>query len=442
VRVSVIGCGYLGTTHAAAMAEIGHDVRGVEIDPAKVERLSAGDIPFHEPGLAALISRHVTEGALTFTSDYADVADWADVHFVCVATPQRAGELAADLEQLENVIDYLAPLLTAGTLVVGKSTVPVGTAATVARRLCDAAPAGDEVKLVWNPEFLREGHAVNDTLAPDRIVIGHADGDEASARALLALYGPIASGSPVILTDFATSELVKVAANSFLATKISFINAMSDVCEAVGADVATLADALGHDARIGRRFLNAGLGYGGGCLPKDVRAFAARAGELGVGQSLVFLREIDAINEQRRAKAVVMTVELLQQPLVGSRVAVLGAAFKPESDDIRDSPALNVAGRLQLMGAHVTVYDPAANDNARRLWPTLNYASGVAGACDRADATLLLTEWQEFIDLRPEDLEPFVRAHKLLDTRNCLDPQSWRSAGWEFRAMGRRTPGG
>ena len=438
MRVSVIGCGYLGATHAAAMAEVGHEVRGVEVDEGRIKALTAGSTPFHEPGLDELLGRHVASGRVAFTSDYTDVADWADVHFVCVNTPQRGGELTADLSFVHAVVDSLAPLLTRSTLVVGKSTVPVGTAEILRRRLQAIAPAGSDVELLWNPEFLREGFAVRDSLAPDRIVIGVASGQEEAAEVLRSLYGPIAGpDTPVIVTDYATAELVKVAANSFLATKISFINAMADVCESVGADVSVLADAIGHDQRIGRRFLNAGLGYGGGCLSKDVRAFTARASELGVADSFAFLREVDMINEQRRAKAVSKTVSMLGKPLVGSRIAVLGAAFKPNSDDIRDSPALNVAGRLQLMGAHVTVHDPEALDNARRLWPTLSYADDVDTACSGADLVLLLTEWREFIELDPEKLGELVRARKILDARNCLSPHRWRSAGWEYEGFGR-----
>jgi UDPglucose 6-dehydrogenase len=336
------------------------------------------------------------------------------------------------------VVDSLAPLLTEATIVVGKSTVPVGTAEQLRQRLQGTAPAGADVRLLWNPEFLREGFAVEDTLHPDRIVIGTAPGDVDSAAQLCSLYGPIAGPeTPVVVTDYATAELVKVAANSFLATKISFINAMADVCESVGADVKVLADAIGHDQRIGRRFLNAGLGYGGGCLSKDVRAFTARASELGVAESFAFLREVDMINEQRRAKTVAKTIAMLEKPLIGSRIAVLGAAFKPDSDDIRDSPALNVAGRLQLMGAHVTVFDPQAIENARRLWPTLAYADDVEEACRDADLVMILTEWRQFVSLDPEKLAAVVRARKVLDARNCLEPAAWRGAGWTYQGFGR-----
>ncbi|HYJ68141.1 MAG TPA: UDP-glucose/GDP-mannose dehydrogenase family protein [Nocardioidaceae bacterium] len=446
VRISVIGCGYLGVTHAACMAELGFDVLGVDVDTDRVASLKAGIVPFYEPDLEPLVRKHVESGRLSFTTSYADVADFADVHFVCVATPQRDGDFAADLSYIDQVIHDLAPLLMRPCAVVGKSTVPVGTAEGLAGRLVELAPAGHSVELAWNPEFLREGHAVEDTLRPDRLVFGLADAGQSgrSGRSgrtesvLREVYAtPIAAGTPVVVTDYPTAELAKVAANSFLATKISFINAMAELCEATGGDVTMLADAIGHDRRIGRSFLDAGLGFGGGCLPKDIRAFMARAGELGVGEALTFLREVDAINQRRRERIVEIASDLLTRPWPGSRIAVLGAAFKPNSDDIRDSPALNVAGRLHLYGAHVTVHDPQAMDGARRLWPTLCYADSVAEACAGAHVVLVLTEWQEFRELDPYLLADVVDQPAVVDGRNCLNPAKWRAAGWTYRGMGR-----
>ena len=440
MQVSVIGCGYLGATHAAGMAELGFDVLGLDIDAGRVRTLSQGRAPFYEPGLDELLTTHVRSGRLRFTTSYDEVAAFADLHFVCAPTPQRDGELAADLSCVYAAIDTLAPRLTRPCVVAGKSTVPVGTAGTLAERLHALAPAGCDVTLAWNPEFLREGHALADTLAPDRLVFGvDADPTGEGEKLLREAYAqPIAAGAPVIVCDLPTAELVKVAANAFLATKISFINAMAELCEASGADVTVLADALGHDPRIGRGFLNAGLGFGGGCLPKDIRAFMARAGELGAEEALTFLREVDVINQRRRQRVVDMTKELLgDRPWAGSRVAVLGAAFKPESDDVRDSPALNVAGRLHLFGAHVCVYDPRATDNSRVRWPTLSYADSVANACAGAHVVLVLTEWPEFRELEPGDVADVVAGRAILDGRNCLDPARWRGAGWTYRAMGR-----
>ena len=439
MRCTVFGTGYLGATHAACMAELGHEVLGVDIDPGKVAKLSSGEVPFYEPGLGEVLRRNIDAGRLHFTTSYSEAAEFADLHFLGVGTPQKRGEYAADLRHVHSVIDTLAPLLDRPAVIVGKSTVPVGTAADLGARARALAPAGDAVEVAWNPEFLREGFAVQDTLHPDRMVLGvdrqRPGRAETELRELYARL--LGEDIPFLVTDLATAELVKVSANAFLATKISFINAISEVCEATGADVTQLADALGYDARIGRRFLNAGLGFGGGCLPKDIRAFMARAGELGANQALHFLREVDSINMRRRTRMVELAAQVCGGSLLGANIAVLGAAFKPESDDVRDSPALNVAGMMQLHGAVVSVYDPKALDNSRRLFPTLNYATSAVEACDNADAVLLLTEWAEFAALKPEDLNDVVRARVMVDGRNCLDAADWRAAGWVYRGLGR-----
>lgn len=438
MRCTVFGTGYLGATHAVGMAELGHEVIGVDIDPGKIAKLASGDVPFYEPGLPEMLRRNLDTGRLRFTTDYAEAADFADIHFLGVGTPQKKGEYAADLRHVYAVIDALVPQLRRPAVIVGKSTVPVGTAADLAERAAELRPEGIAVEIAWNPEFLREGFAVHDTLHPDRIVVGVQKDSRLAEDAIRAMYAPLLDdGVPFLLTDLQTAELVKVSANAFLATKISFINAISEVCEAAGADVTTLADALGYDARIGRRFLNAGLGFGGGCLPKDIRAFMARAGELGANHALTFLREVDSINMRRRTRMVELATTACGGSLLGANVAVLGAAFKPESDDVRDSPALNVAGLLQLNGATVSVYDPKAMENSRRLFPTLTYATSVAEACDRADAVLVLTEWAEFVDLDPEELAGTVRTKVVVDGRNCLDAQRWRQAGWQLHALGR-----
>ncbi|WP_407935662.1 UDP-glucose dehydrogenase family protein [Jatrophihabitans cynanchi] len=418
------------------MAELGYDVIGLDVDAAKLDLLRAGTVPFFEPGLPELLTKVQGGGRLRFTDSYAEIAQFADVHFVCVGTPQRKGELAADLQYVEAAFSSLAPHLDRKVLVVGKSTVPAGTAVRMEQLLASQAPCKD-VELAWNPEFLREGFAVQDTLHPDRLVLGVRT--EWAEQQLRAVFAPmIESGTPVVLTDFATAELVKVAANSFLATKISFINAMAEVCEATGADVTKLAEAIGHDARIGRRFLNAGLGFGGGCLPKDIRAFIARAQELGVDQAVSFLHQVDAINLRRRARVVDLGQELLDGSWTDRRVAVLGAAFKPDSDDIRDSPALDVAAAIGRRGANVLVYDPQALDNARQLYPDLQYAASAEDAVRDADLVMLLTEWREFRDMSPERIGTLVRRRNIVDGRNVLDPAQWRAAGWVYRALGRQ----
>jgi len=436
MRISVFGCGYLGAVHAACMASLGHEVVGVDVIEDQVASLAAGRPPFHEPGLEELLAQALATGRLEFTTDPARAAD-AVVHFICVGTPQKRNENAADLAYVRSAVDSILLLLKPGDVVVGKSTVPVGTAESVADRIEEREPGAE---LVWNPEFLREGHAVDDTLHPDRLVYGFRSG-EAGTRAagvLDEVYAiALASGTPKIETDLATAQLVKVAANSFLATKISFINAMAELCEATGADVTQLADAIGHDARIGRKFLNAGVGFGGGCLPKDIRAFMARAGELGADQALSFLREVDSINMRRRVRMVDLAREVCGGSIVGRRIAVLGAAFKPHSDDIRDSPALSVAAQMQLQGAEVTVADPKAIDNARKKWPELSYADTVDEAVRDAEVVLLLTEWPEYVALDPVALKERVSVARIIDGRNCLDPVAWRAAGWTYRALGR-----
>jgi UDPglucose 6-dehydrogenase len=435
-RLSVIGTGYLGATHAACMAELGYEVIGFDVDEAKIAALRDGRVPFYEPGLAELLTKHVESGRLTFTTDIAKVAAFGDVHFICVGTPQKPGSFAADLTYVHSAFEMLAPLLDRECLVVGKSTVPSGTASVLAKRLRELAPGGSAVELAWNPEFLREGFAVKDTLRPERLVIGvtspHAE------RVLREVYTPLLDlDIPLIVTDYATAELVKVAANSFLATKISFINAMAEVCETTGADVVQLADALALDPRIGGRFLHAGLGFGGGCLPKDIRAFMARAEELGVDQAVAFLREVDAINKRRRARMIDLAREQCAGTFADRTVGVLGAAFKPNSDDIRDSPALDVAETIRRDGARVVVYDPEAIPNARKLYPDLAYADSAVGACTGADVVLHLTEWTEFREMDPAVLSDVVAARRIVDGRNALDPVRWRDAGWVYRALGR-----
>lgn len=436
--MTVIGTGYLGATHAACMAELGHEVMGVDVDESKIESLKSGKVPFYEPGLPEVLERNIEAGRLDFTTDYAQAAQFADVHFLGVGTPQRHGSYAADMTYVKAVIRDLVPLLEGEHVIFGKSTVPVGTAAELQEMANELAQEGSHVEIAWNPEFLREGYAVKDTITPDRIVLGVRVGQsrgEAVAREVYAK--PLAQDTPFIVTDLQTAELVKVSANAFLATKISFINAVSEICEIAGADVVKLADAIGYDERIGRKFLGAGLGFGGGCLPKDIRAFMARAGELGADQALTFLREVDAINMRRRDRTVDMAKEAFQGSLLGHRVTVLGCAFKPNSDDVRDSPALSVAGSLSLAGAAVTVYDPEGMDNARKVFPTLNYAADCEEALRESELVILATEWQEFRQLDPAEVAELVTNKHIIDGRNVLDVEAWKQAGWTIQALGR-----
>ena len=435
LRLSVIGTGYLGATHAACMAELGYEVIGLDIDQAKIDVLRTGSVPFYEPGLDEVLARNIEAGRLTFTTSFEEIAAFADIHFVCVGTPQAPGAQRADLSQVFGSIESLAPHLRADALVVGKSTVPVGTAAEIAETL--TRTAADGVEVAWNPEFLREGYAVQDTLHPDRLVVGaHSPRAEALLR---EVYAPIIDeGVPFLVTDFPTAELVKVAANSFLATKISFINAMAEVCEAAGADVTKLAEAIGHDPRIGSRFLAAGLGFGGGCLPKDIRAFMARAGELGAEDAVAFLREVDQINLRRRSATVDLARESLGGSFRGRRITVLGATFKPDSDDVRDSPSLDVAVAMSNAGADVVVHDPKGLVNAERVYPHLAYEPELAAALAGAELIVLGTEWREYRELDPRTISGSGVRH-VVDARNALDPVAWRAAGWTYRALGRPT---
>jgi UDPglucose 6-dehydrogenase len=435
LRVTAIGIGYLGLTHAVCMADLGHQVLAIDVDQEKLARAAAGEVPFFEPGLEPLLRKNLEAGRLRFTDSIAEVADFGDVHFLCVGTPQGPGG-EADLSYVQGAVDMLAPLLTRQCVVVGKSTVPVGTARQLLARMRAAAPAGDQVDLVWNPEFLREGFAVQDTLFPDRIVLG-VTREEAAAAVRQVYAAPEAEGGPVLVMDFETAELVKVAANAFLATKISFVNVMAEMCESAGADVVPLADALGYDKRIGHRFLGPGLGFGGGCLPKDIRALAASAGTLGVRSLTGLLSTVDTINQGRRTRVIEMARSAAGGDLSGVRVAVLGLAFKPHSDDIRDSPSLDVCGRLIAAGAIVTAHDPAAAENAVRKLPGLRCAASASAAARDADLVLHLTEWPEYQAIDPAALRETVARPVVIDARCALNAVQWRDAGWTVHVLGR-----
>jgi UDPglucose 6-dehydrogenase len=436
MKISVIGTGYLGAVHAVCMAHLGHEVVGFDTNTSAIEALASGNPRFYEPGFEELLKSTLETGRLRFTTTAEQAISGAVVHFICVGTPQSSGSEAADLSYVDSAVRMVVDSATCDGLIVGKSTVPVGTATRLTQELLQGSVAAGRTEIAWNPEFLREGRAIEDTLNPDRLVFGVTS--EYAEKMLSEVYSKlIADGTPHIVTDLPTAEMVKVAANSFLATKISFINAMAEICEVTGADVVTLSRALGYDDRIGPKFLNAGLGFGGGCLPKDIRAFSARAGELGASDALSFLREIDKINMRRRDKAVLTAASLLGGSFLSKNVAVLGAAFKPDSDDVRDSPALNVAAAMHLKGASVRVHDPKAIENARARFPTLTYCPSLTEACDRADLVVLATEWQEYRDIDPMTFKNVVREPRVLDTRNALDHEYWVEAGWRVYALGR-----
>jgi UDPglucose 6-dehydrogenase len=450
-RLTFIGTGYLGAMYAICFAELGYEVLGVDVDVKKIATLARGEVPIHEPGLDDILRRNLAAGRLRFTTDYAEAADFGDLHFICVGTPQRADGMGADLSYVENAVTSLVPHLTRKSLIVGKSTVPVGTAAWVEQLVGKHAPADLGIEVAWSPEFLQEGFAVEDVLRPNRLVLG-VNTPWAHSMLLAAHKGVFDLAQtedrevPVVVTDFATAELVKHAANSFLATKISFINAMAEVCEASGADVSQLARAIGYDDRIGKKFLRAGVGFGGACLPKDIRAFQARAQELGAGEALRFLHEVDLINQRRRTRVVQLAAELLDRPygpagpdLTGFRIAVLGATFKPGTDDVRDSPALSITRKLARTGAQVAVYDPKGMENARRELPDVEYADDVTAAVQGADLVCVLTSWEEFRYADPQQLANLVQGQRVIDGLNCLDQALWTAAGWDYRGMGRPT---
>ena len=432
LKLSVIGTGYLGATHAACMASLGFDVIGFDIETSKIDLLSKGKVPFYEPDLEDLLAEQIKSGRLTFTNNINDLAN-ADVHFICVGTPQVKGGNAADLTYVDSALEAIAKIVKPGGLVVGKSTVPVGTATRLRNRLLELNPKAD---LAWNPEFLREGFAVEDTLRPNRLVVGVVN--DLAEKILKEVYASnLKENTPWVRADLPTAELVKVAANSFLATKISFINAMAEICEAAGGDVTVLAKAIGYDPRIGSRFLQAGIGFGGGCLPKDIRAFMARAEELGAKQAVEFLKEIDAINLRARQRIIELVRKDLSENLQGKKVAILGAAFKPDSDDVRDSPALDIAAQIQAAGAVVIVHDPKAIANAQKRFPALKFAEDINSTLKDAEIVLHLTEWKIYREINPVEVKSLVKSAIMIDGRNALDRELWQSAGWKFRALGR-----
>lgn len=445
MNISVIGCGYLGAVHAATLASMGHTVVGIDVDANKVDHLSRGFAPFYEPGLDELLKDGRATGKLTFSTDFAD-ASGAQVHFLCVGTPQSKTSDGADLSYLVAASKALHPHLAQGAAVVGKSTVPVGTVDMLGGILSRRP----DVLLGWNPEFLRQGTAVKDSLVPDRLLYGVPGGQGAAldpngvghrvTAALDAVYEPLLSaGIPRLICNFATAELIKSASNAFLATKVSFINAMAELCDATGANVTELSEAMGMDPRIGSRYLHAGLGFGGGCLPKDIRSFRTQAAALNVSSVDNWMGMVDSINLDQRSRTVETARELCNGFLNGRTVTILGAAFKPDTDDIRDSPALDVALQLVAAGAHVTVTDPKAINNAWMRYPQLRFEASTSRALEGAELVLLLTEWEEYRSLSPAVAGGLVRRRTVLDARNVLDAVAWLAEGWTVRGLGTRS---
>jgi UDPglucose 6-dehydrogenase len=436
MRVSVIGCGHLGIPHAAAMAEIGHEVIGVDLDQTKIDRLNAGDCPIYEEGLPELLSTHTASGRLRFTTSLAEAAAFADVHFLAVGTPIDADGRSYDTGQVFGAARALAPHLTRPCVIIGKSTVTVGTTRDLAALLARLSPAGESVEVVWNPEFLREGHAIEDTLRPDRIVAGvpsqHAE------DVVREVYAPLLRNRiPLFVTDPPTAELIKGAANAYLGMKISFINGVADMCATAGADVHQLTEAIGVDPRIGRGGLNAGPGYGGGCLPKDVRAFTASARALGAHDAATLLRAAERVNEGRPAAALDLIEQTLGRTVDGVRVTVWGASFKAGTDDVRESPALAIATLMHQRGAQVTVHDPHAVPTALVRHPELDYTESLEESAKGAELIVLATEWPQFRDADPKALAALVTVPVLVDLRNLLHADVWRTAGWTVRQLGR-----
>lgn len=437
MRVSVIGCGHLGIPHAAAMAELGHEVIGVDVDQAKVDRLNLGECPIYEIGLPELLARHTASGRLRFTTNIREAAEFADLHFIGVGTPIDADGRSYDTGQVFGAVRQLAPHLTRACTIVGKSTVTVGTTVHVTSLAQRLAPAGASVEVVWNPEFLREGHAVEDTLRPDRLIAGLTTAE--AEKAIRAVYAPILeAGVPLFVCDPQTAELAKGAANTFLGLKISYINAVADMCEAAGGDISQIVEILGIDPRIGSAGMKPGIGYGGGCLPKDIRAFTASARQLGATRAASLLRAAEEINENRTTVAMGLVVRALgDRPIKGSRITVWGAAFKPGTNDVRESPALSLAHALQHAGGTVTVHDPQAVGTAMVRNPELDYTDDLSASLDGADLVVLATEWPEYRQADPGSLVKGPATPLLVDCRTTLDPEPWRAAGWTVHQLGR-----
>jgi UDPglucose 6-dehydrogenase len=432
-KVGILGLGHVGLPTAVGFAELGYQVIGTDSDARKVETIAQGKSPFYEPGLEPLLQKNLKAGRLRVTTDVGEAVRASDILFVCVGTPQRP-DGSADLSQVEAVIRTVAENLNGYKLIVEKSTVPVQTAQWIKRTLIRYAGSNATFDVASNPEFLREGTAIHDFFHPDRIVIG-VESDRAKEW-LLELYRPL--NAPVVVTDLNTAEIIKHAANSFLALKISFINMVADLCEATGADVVKVAEGIGLDPRIGKHFLQAGLGFGGYCLPKDLKAFIRIAEEHRVDFSL--LKEVERINEARMERFVRKVRQVLWV-LKDKTLAIWGLAFKPNTDDIREAPSLKLIARLLEEGANLRLYDPAAMDNVRRLFPEepprLTYCPNPSEAARGAHAILLVTEWEEFRQVDWHEIRQVVALPIVVDGRNFLDPVTLQQAGFEWHGMGR-----
>jgi UDPglucose 6-dehydrogenase len=438
MRIAMVGAGYVGLVSGACFAEFGVDVCIVDTDAAKVAALREGRIPIYEPGLDKLVVDNARDGRLRFTTELAEAVRGAEAVFLAVGTPSRRGDGHADLSYVFAAAEQVAQAAEAPLVLVTKSTVPVGTGARIKALVSQARP-GLEIAVASNPEFLREGSAISDFMRPDRVVIGTEAGavGERALSVLKRLYRPLyLFETPIVATAIETAELIKYAANAFLATKITFINEIADLCEKVGADVHDVARGIGLDGRIGRKFLHPGPGYGGSCFPKDTLALARTAQDYGAPVRLV--ETTIAVNEARKAQMAERIIAACGGSLAGKTIAVLGLAFKPETDDMRDSPALVVVPKLVEAGATVRAFDPAAMANAQPLLPqAVHYTGGVAEAAEGADALVLLTEWNEFRALAPARLKAMMRGELLLDLRNVYDPEAMRAAGFRYSSIGR-----
>ena len=436
MRLCVIGVGHVGLVTAACFAELGHDVVGVDDDAAKIAALDAGQAPFFEPGLSELVERHVEAGRLTFTGKHAEAIPGAEAVFICVGTPRR-DDGAPNLSYVQAAAASVAQLAPSPTVVVEKSTVPVRTGERIKQALAlQAQSQGGALvhQVASNPEFLREGAAVADTLRPDRVVVG---ADDPRAHEVLArVYAPLLARHecPYVATDVRTAELIKHASNAFLATKISFINAVARICELAGADVQIVADAMGHDARIGRAFLNAGLGYGGSCFPKDVEAFVHIAADLGYDFGM--LRETERINREAKGWPLLQLRRLVWN-LAGKEVAVLGVAFKPGTDDIRDAPALDVIEDLRAEGANVRLHDPVALEHVASRWADVRLCDKAEDALDGAHAVVVATEWDEYRAIAPTRLAELLTYPVVIDARSVWDPDALAEVGLTVASIGR-----
>jgi UDPglucose 6-dehydrogenase len=431
VNICVVGTGYVGLVTGAVFADLGNDVVCVDKVRAKIDSLKAGRMPIYEPGLEEMVARNVDDGRLTFTTDLPAGVRQSEVIFIAVGTPPReTGE--TDLSHVEAVAAEIGRTMDRYKVVVNKSTVPVGTGELVREVVARHQPTPIEFDVVSNPEFLREGSAIEDTLRPDRIVIGALS--QPAAMRLVELYAPLER--PMIITDLPSAEVIKYASNAFLAAKISFINAIANVCEAAGADVTQVMKGMGLDDRIGAAFLQAGLGYGGSCFPKDVDSLIHTAGRLGYDFRL--LKSVVDINRER-APRLVETIRKVLSPLDGKTVAVLGLAFKPNTDDMREAKSVEVIEQLQAAGATVRAYDPVATDNARALLPAgVTYSASPYEAAQDADAVVLVTEWNEFKFINLERLRRVLRRRVIFDGRNIWEPERMRRLGFEYYSIGRK----